>query len=44
MEVLMRRFFKGLWGVVLGGSFGEETVIDVLAGHGGQRMATLFLF
>ncbi|MBU0567136.1 hypothetical protein KJ693_06110 [bacterium] len=35
----MRRFFKGLVGVVLGGSFGEETVINVLAGGEDQRRA-----
>ncbi|MDI6794512.1 MAG: hypothetical protein QME81_16870 [bacterium] len=38
----MRRFFKGLLGVGLfglGGSSGEETVINVLAGHEGQRRA-----
>lgn len=32
----MREFFKGLLGVVLSGSFGEKTVIDVLAGDEGQ--------
>lgn len=33
----MKKFFKGLLRVILGGSFGKETVIDVLTEYGQRR-------